>query len=254
MLSGLHRQDRRRRSSAGDGRQTRITRRAPSRTASSALAVRSWSPGRHGASLWLWARHLRIAPTCCSSAHRAGTCCSSSRCASRGAASRRAWVTFDKSDARSLLADERVDFAHGPTNRSIKNLLRNLLVAWRVVRDARPKVMLTTGAGVAVPFAWVARLHGAQGRLRREPGADRGAVAQLPADRAGRRPPLRAVAGARRAAARVALRRQRLRGGHMIFVTVGTNEARFDRLLRGGRRAPDRRGARRSSTATRRRS
>ena len=70
-------------------------------------------------------------------------------------------MTFDKSDARSLLEDERVVFAHGPTNRSIKNLLRNLVVAWRVVGEARPKVVLTTGAGVAVPFAWVARLRGA---------------------------------------------------------------------------------------------
>ncbi len=74
----------------------------------------------------------------------------------------RAWVTFDKSDARSLLEEERVIFAHGPTNRNIKNLFRNLLVAWRVVRDVRPKVMVTTGAGVAVPFAWVARLRGAK--------------------------------------------------------------------------------------------
>lgn len=74
----------------------------------------------------------------------------------------RAWVTFDKSDARSLLEHERVYFAHGPTNRSIKNLLRNLLVAWRVVRDVRPRVLITTGAGIAVPFAWVARLRGAR--------------------------------------------------------------------------------------------
>jgi beta-1,4-N-acetylglucosaminyltransferase len=74
----------------------------------------------------------------------------------------RAWVTFDKSDARSLLENERVYFAHGPTNRSIKNLLRNLLVAWRVVRDVRPRVLITTGAGIAVPFAWVARLRGAR--------------------------------------------------------------------------------------------
>jgi beta-1,4-N-acetylglucosaminyltransferase len=73
----------------------------------------------------------------------------------------RAWVTFDKSDARSLLHDERVYFAHGPTNRNVKNLLRNLRAAWRVVREVRPKVLLTTGAGVAVPFAWIARLHGA---------------------------------------------------------------------------------------------
>ena len=73
----------------------------------------------------------------------------------------RAWVTFDKSDARSLLDGERVLFAHGPTNRNLKNMLRNLLVAWRVVAEVRPKVLVTTGAGVAVPFAWVARLRGA---------------------------------------------------------------------------------------------
>ena len=57
----------------------------------------------------------------------------------------RVWVTFDKSDARSLLAEERVVFAHGPTNRAV-----------------RPRVVLTTGAGVAVPFAWIGRLLGAR--------------------------------------------------------------------------------------------
>jgi beta-1,4-N-acetylglucosaminyltransferase len=72
------------------------------------------------------------------------------------------WVTFDKSDARSLLRDEPVVFAHWPTNRSIKNLVRNLFVARRTLRDVRPKVLLTTGAGVAVPFAWLARLRGAK--------------------------------------------------------------------------------------------
>jgi beta-1,4-N-acetylglucosaminyltransferase len=74
----------------------------------------------------------------------------------------RAWVTFDKSDARSLLEGETVHYAYGPTNRSIKNLLRNLALAWGLIREVRPKVMLTTGAGVAVPFAWIARLRGAK--------------------------------------------------------------------------------------------
>ena len=74
----------------------------------------------------------------------------------------RAWVTFDKSDARSLLESERIFYAHGPTNRSIKNLLRNLVLAWRVVGEVQPKVMVTTGAGVAVPFAWISRLRGAK--------------------------------------------------------------------------------------------
>ena len=72
----------------------------------------------------------------------------------------RVWVAFDKSDTRSLLRGERVIHAHGPTNRNIPNLLRNLRVAWRVIRDERPAAILTTGAGLAVPFAWVARLRG----------------------------------------------------------------------------------------------
>jgi beta-1,4-N-acetylglucosaminyltransferase len=74
----------------------------------------------------------------------------------------RVWVSFDKSDVRSLLGGERVVFAYGPTNRSVENLVRNLRLAWRVVRVVRPKVILTTGAGVAVPFAWIGRLHGAR--------------------------------------------------------------------------------------------
>ena len=69
-------------------------------------------------------------------------------------------MTFDKSDARSLLREERVVHAHSPTNRNIPNLLRNLRLAARVLREERPAAILTTGAGVAVPFAWVGRLFG----------------------------------------------------------------------------------------------
>jgi len=65
-------------------------------------------------------------------------------------------------DARSLLRGERIIFAHGPTNRSVPNLLRTLRLAVAVIRRVRPKVILTTGAGVAVPFAWVGRLAGAR--------------------------------------------------------------------------------------------
>jgi beta-1,4-N-acetylglucosaminyltransferase len=74
----------------------------------------------------------------------------------------RAWVCFDKTDARSLLAQEKLYVAFGPTNRSVKNLLRNLGLAWRVVRTTRPRVLVTTGAGVSVPFAYLACLHGAK--------------------------------------------------------------------------------------------
>jgi UDP-N-acetylglucosamine:LPS N-acetylglucosamine transferase len=72
----------------------------------------------------------------------------------------RAWVSFDRDDTRYLLRNERVIFAYSPTNRNVRNLLRNLKLAWSVVRHVRPRALITTGAGVAVPFVWVARLCG----------------------------------------------------------------------------------------------
>ena len=65
------------------------------------------------------------APTSSSSAPPGATCSNSSDCAAPGGPPR-VWVTFDKSDARSLLAGEQVVHAYGPTNRNIPNLLRNL--------------------------------------------------------------------------------------------------------------------------------
>jgi Oligosaccharide biosynthesis protein Alg14 like len=70
----------------------------------------------------------------------------------------RVWVSFDLPDARSKLAGEEVIWAHWPTTRNIANLIRNLGLAMRVVRKDRPDVMVSTGAGVALPFFLVARM------------------------------------------------------------------------------------------------
>lgn len=45
----------------------------------------------------------------------------------------RFWVTFDKQDAKSILKDERMYPCYYPTNRNIKNLIRNIGVAWKVL-------------------------------------------------------------------------------------------------------------------------
>ncbi len=75
---------------------------------------------------------------------------------------RRMWVTFPTTDAHSLLQDEHVRFAHYPTNRNIPNLLRNIVLAFRVLAAVRPRAVVSTGAGVAVPFCYVGRLFGAR--------------------------------------------------------------------------------------------
>jgi UDP-N-acetylglucosamine:LPS N-acetylglucosamine transferase len=74
----------------------------------------------------------------------------------------RVWVCDDASDSRSLLDSEWVVYAHGPPNRSPRNVVRNVLLALRLVARERPRVVVTTGAGTAVPFAWAARLAGAR--------------------------------------------------------------------------------------------
>ena len=70
----------------------------------------------------------------------------------------RTWVTFDKPDAQSLLADEAVIWAYHPTTRNIPNLIRNTFLAIREMRGLRPDVVISTGAAVAVPFFVLAKL------------------------------------------------------------------------------------------------
>lgn len=44
--------------------------------------------------------------------------------------------------------------------RNLPNLARNLVMAWRELRRRRPDLIVSTGAGVAVPFFWLGRLMG----------------------------------------------------------------------------------------------
>jgi beta-1,4-N-acetylglucosaminyltransferase len=69
-------------------------------------------------------------------------------------------VTLPGADVEHLLRGEDVTLAHGPTNRSIKKLVQNVVLAWREVRRRRPSAILSTGAALAVPFFIVGRLHG----------------------------------------------------------------------------------------------
>ncbi len=70
----------------------------------------------------------------------------------------RFWVTFKKPDAESLLADETTYWGYFPTNRSIKNLVRNSFMALRVLAKERPDVIVSNGAGLAVPYFWLGKI------------------------------------------------------------------------------------------------
>lgn len=72
----------------------------------------------------------------------------------------RFWVTFEKEDAKSILKDERMYPCYFPTNRNVKNLIRNTFVAWKVLRKERPDLLISSGAAVAVPFFYLGKLMG----------------------------------------------------------------------------------------------
>lgn len=71
---------------------------------------------------------------------------------------KRFWVTFDKEDARSLLNGEKVYPCYYPTNRNIKNLIRNTVVAWKVLHKEKPDLIISSGAAVSVPFFYLGKL------------------------------------------------------------------------------------------------
>lgn len=70
----------------------------------------------------------------------------------------RLWISFELPDARSRLRGEEFRAAHHPTTRNAANAVRNLALAWRVLRSYRPDIVVSAGAGVAVPFFVLARL------------------------------------------------------------------------------------------------
>ena len=75
---------------------------------------------------------------------------------------KRFWVTFDKEDARSLLNGEKVYPCYYPTNRNIKNLIRNTVVAWKVLHKEKPDLIISSGAAVSVPFFYLGKLFGSK--------------------------------------------------------------------------------------------
>jgi UDP-N-acetylglucosamine:LPS N-acetylglucosamine transferase len=72
----------------------------------------------------------------------------------------RFWIVPDRPDTRSYLPEERIISPFFPTTRSPKNAIRNVALAFRVLRQERPDVVVSTGAGIAAPFFAAARSLG----------------------------------------------------------------------------------------------
>ncbi|MBJ7523487.1 PssD/Cps14F family polysaccharide biosynthesis glycosyltransferase [Lactiplantibacillus plantarum] len=72
----------------------------------------------------------------------------------------RFWVTFPKEDANYLLSNEKTYDCYFPTNRNIKNLVKNTFLAIKVLMKEKPDLIISSGAAVAVPFFYVGKILG----------------------------------------------------------------------------------------------
>ena len=72
----------------------------------------------------------------------------------------RFWVTFPSLQTEIGLKGEKVYWAYSPTNRNALNFFKNLFLAAKILVAERPSVIVTTGAGVGVPFIYMGRLMG----------------------------------------------------------------------------------------------
>lgn len=74
----------------------------------------------------------------------------------------RFWVTFEKEDSKSILKDEKKYWCYFPTNRNIKNLIKNTFLAVKILLKEKPDLIISTGAAPAIPFFYLGKLLGAK--------------------------------------------------------------------------------------------
>ena len=68
------------------------------------------------------------------------------------------WVTFEGEDIKHYLNKERVYYAYYPESRDVINAIKNLFLAIKIFYKERPDYLISSGAGIAVPFFIIGRL------------------------------------------------------------------------------------------------
>jgi UDP-N-acetylglucosamine:LPS N-acetylglucosamine transferase len=66
------------------------------------------------------------------------------------------YVTFKREDSIDLSKKETVYFVNDP-GRSIKNLIKCIFQSLKIMFKERPRIIISTGAGVAVPICFLAK-------------------------------------------------------------------------------------------------
>lgn len=70
----------------------------------------------------------------------------------------RFWITFKGVDVVYYLKKEKVYYAYYPESRNLFNAIRNLYLAIKIFYKERPTHLISSGAGIAVPFFIIGKL------------------------------------------------------------------------------------------------
>jgi len=71
---------------------------------------------------------------------------------------RRFWITDRGLDTTYLLNGENIYLGHFPDSRNIINAFRNLFLSLKILNNEKPDILISTGAGISVPFFVVGKL------------------------------------------------------------------------------------------------
>lgn len=67
------------------------------------------------------------------------------------------WITFPGKDTESYLKKQKKYYAAYPESRNLINFIKNLFLAFKILKKERPTKLLSCGAGIAVPFFLVGK-------------------------------------------------------------------------------------------------
>lgn len=68
------------------------------------------------------------------------------------------YVTFRGSDSQYYLKNKNIYYAYYPESRNIKNFFKNLFLSILIFSKEKPTLLISCGAGIAVPFFIVGKL------------------------------------------------------------------------------------------------
>ena len=70
------------------------------------------------------------------------------------------WVCFKKPDSEYFLREYKTYWCYFPTTRNVINFIKNTFQSFYVLWKERPDVIMSSGAGVAIPYFYLGKLLG----------------------------------------------------------------------------------------------